>query len=275
MRVVCVGDCGIDYYLPDSRTVAGGITANFARHAVREFEQDDEVHIVSCIGNDPAGTFVLAALEDCGLVLDIETLKGITPVQTIDIDEQGEKHFVHYEAGVLNEFRFSSSQRERIVNCDLLVAPVYLQIVGLFDTLMTIRTKGRRAIDFADFLQHPDFDLLLRHIEKVDIGFFGLTSADTETMEQVRELAARFDKLFVVTLGADGSVAFLGDQRLDCDAVTVDDVIDTTGAGDAYAAAFLASYLRDDDVARAMVRGADLASKIIVQMGSSLSETPA
>jgi sugar/nucleoside kinase (ribokinase family) len=52
MKVVCVGDCGVDHYLPSGEQRFGGITANFARHARKEFRADDEIHIVSCIGDD-------------------------------------------------------------------------------------------------------------------------------------------------------------------------------------------------------------------------------
>jgi sugar/nucleoside kinase (ribokinase family) len=145
---------------------------------------------------------------------------------------------------------------------------VYLQIVGLFDELMSIQTSGLTSIDFADFLQHPDFELLERHMRNIDIGFFGLSIDDTETISRIEELARQHDKLFVVTLGADGSRAFHGSTRFDCPAVTVTEVIDTTGAGDAFAAGFLSQYFYGQDVFESLESGANLGAAVVQRHGA-------
>ncbi len=110
--------------------------------------------------------------------------------------------------------------------------------------------------------------MLRRHIERIDIGFFGLTTDDPGAIDEIGRLAARHGKLFVVTLGAAGSLAFSGNDRFECAAIAVPTVVDTTGAGDAYAAAFLADYCHGQAIPTAMRRGAALAAKIIGQVGS-------
>jgi fructoselysine 6-kinase len=150
----------------------------------------------------------------------------------------------------------------------LLVAPVYLQIVGLFDELMSIKTSGLTSIDFADFLQHPNFELLEKHIDSIDIGFFGLTTDDVAAIERIEELAKQHAKLFIVTLGANGSRAYHGDEQFECPAVPVDKVVNTTGAGDAFAAGCLSRYCLGRDVDESLKSGARLASIIIQQAGS-------
>jgi sugar/nucleoside kinase (ribokinase family) len=272
MDIVCVGDCGIDHYLPSGDRYFGGITANFARHAQHEFPAGDAIRIVSCVGDDEGADLVLSSLADSAIDCHVSRLTGQTPVQYIETKPDGEKNFVRYDEGVLRDFKFTDEQRRVIASCDLLVAPVFLQIVGLFDELMSINTEGLVAIDFADFLQHPDFDFLNRHIDEIDIGFFGLTSNDQDTIEQVRLLAEKHSKLFVVTLGADGSRAFHGAASFACDAIPVSEVIDTTGAGDAFAAGFLSRYCHDNNIPRAMQRGAVLAAQIVGQVGSHYIE---
>jgi fructoselysine 6-kinase len=268
MDVVCVGDCGVDVYRPSGETLVGGITANVARHARSEFQAGDTIRIVSSVGDDDAARLVLDELSDTGIDCHIPSLPGKTPVQRIEIDPDGEKNFVGYEAGVLADLRFSDEQSRLIAAADLVIAPVYLQIVGLFDTLMSIPMRGRVAIDFADFLEHPDFDLLRKHIDRVDIGFFGLTPDDTYAVAEIARLATRHNKLFIVTLGAGGSLGFSGSEKIECAAVPVSNVVDTTGAGDAYAAAFLAAFCHGADIASAMRKGAELAATVIARMGS-------
>lgn len=268
MNIVCAGDCGIDRYLPSGEERVGGITANVARHAKREFPDDDEIRIVSCVGDDDAADLVLSSLAASGITCHISRLPGNTPVQYIEVEPNGERNFVRYDEGVLRNFSFGRRVREVIASSDVLVAPVYLQIIDLFDELMSIETSGLTAIDFADFLQHPDFGLLERYIERIDIGFFGLSSGDTSVIARIGKLAGKYNKLFVVTLGADGSFAFQGDMRIDCAAVPVGRVVDTTGAGDAFAAGFLSRYCHGIGVEESMRHGAMLAARIVSELGS-------
>ena len=268
MNVVCVGDCGIDHYLPSGERRCGGITANVARHARIQFPSDDEIHLVSCVGDDEASELVMTALAATNIHCHIRKLRGATPVQFIEIETSGEKDFVRYDEGVLRDFAFGSDERKTIAECDLLVAPVYLQIVDLFNDLMGIETTGRTVIDFADFLQRPDFALLERHLHNIDIGFFGLSVANEDTIAHVRKLAEANNKLFIVTLGAHGSRAFMGSEYFECPAQSIDKVIDTTGAGDAYAAAFLARYCHGATVMDSMRHGAAVAADVVGNLGS-------
>jgi len=268
VKVVCVGDCGIDHYLPSDVRRVGGITANVARHASKQFPIDDEIHIVSCVGDDDGADLVLSALAATEIDCHIVRLPGATPLQTIEVEENGERKFVRYDEGVLRDFSFGPDEWEKIAESDLLIAPVYLQIVDLFDDLMSIETAGLTAVDFADFLQHPDFELLEEHLKHIDIGFFGLSIDDQETISQVHELAATHNKLFIVTLGADGSRAFAGRECFDCPAVALNKIVDTTGAGDAYAAAFLSRYCHGANIVESMHHGAVVAADVVGNLGS-------
>lgn len=268
MDIVCVGDCGVDHYLPSGEMFFGGITANFARNARHAFPDEDTVRIISAVGDDDGAELVLSSLADSGIDCHISRLRGATPAQYIEVQSNGEKKFVRYEEGVLKDFHFSAADRQIISRSDLLVAPVYLQIVGLFDALMAIPVQGRTAIDFADFLAYPDFELLERYIEQIDIGFFGLSSDDDATIARIADLAGQYDKLFVVTLGAAGSRAYSGDTRVNCAAEPVEEVVDTTGAGDAFAAGFLSRYCHGYDALQSLAAGAALAAQIIQRLGA-------
>lgn len=268
MNIVCVGDCGIDHYLPTGEERLGGITANVARHARNEFPDSDEIRIVSCVGDDDGADLVLSSLAASNIDCHIERLPGATPVQLIEVEKSGEKNFIRYDEGVLRDFSFGGEARQIIGASDLLIAPVYLQIVDLFDDLMNIETTGLTVIDFADFLQHPDFELLERHLGNIDIGFFGLSVNDVSTIRHIGELAAEHNKLFIVTLGPDGSRAYSGDEQIDCPAVPLECVVDTTGAGDAYAAAFLSRYCHGGSIVDSMGHGAVVAADVIGQLGS-------
>jgi len=271
VNIVCVGDCGVDHYLPSGDKLCGGISANFARHARHEFGEEDHVHLISVVGDDEDAQIVLSSFAGTGIDCHIAQTHGATPVQFIEIQADGERKFIRYEEGVLRAFRLDAEDRRLIADSDLLVAPVYLQIVGLFDDLMSVPARGLISIDFADFLQYPDFSLLERYLDDVDIAFFGLSSDDQDMTDALRKLAADAGKLFVVTLGAAGSIAFEGERQFECAAVRVGNVVDTTGAGDAFAAGFLSRYCRNRDLPESMAAGAQLAARVVQVHGAGIT----
>ncbi|MGO9559662.1 MAG: adenosine kinase, partial [Acidimicrobiales bacterium] len=74
--------------------------------------------------------------------------------------------------------------------------------------------------------------------------------------------------LAIVTLGAGGSVAVSTGGRIECVAHPVDSVVDTTGAGDLFAAGVLYGITRGDGLARALRVGSLAASEIIGHLGA-------
>lgn len=268
MKLVCVGDCGIDRYEPEGHCRPGGITLNFALHA-RRCLPDDGICIVTAVGTDPAGSVVRAAIDDTGTAVEVATLQGQTPVQHIALGADGERQFVGYVAGVLERFRPTSAQRALIEVADWVVAPHFVQIAALFDALLALPRRGRMAVDFADFSDNPDFGLLQTVLPQIDVAFFGLDAHDTDTVAAIGRLAATHDKLLVVTLAAAGSRAYDGARVYRCDAVPVETIVDTTGAGDAFAAGFLSRYCHGAAVPDCLDAGARNASRVIRHLGGT------
>lgn len=268
MKIVCVGDCGVDHYLPGNEQYFGGISANFARRARHAFQDDDSITVISAIGDDANAGIVHRETGHSAIDWRVSSLTGATPVQYIELGDNGERRFVRYEEGVLRKFRLGDADKALVAASDLLVAPVYVQITDLFDDLMSVTTAGTTSIDFADFLQHPDFSLVGKYLDRIEVGFFGLTARETGMIEEIARLAAHHRKLLVVTLGADGSLAFDGPTEIRSNAVPVDKVVDTTGAGDAFAAGFLGKYCHGQTIAASLHGGATLAAEFIKVKGS-------
>lgn len=268
MKIVCVGDCGIDHYLQNNEKLVGGISANFARHARKYFRPDDDVHLLSAVGNDDHAELVTRALAKTDVICHIERLEGETPVQYIELRESGERDFVRYAEGVLSDFRLGDEARLLVANSDLLVVPVYLQIADMFDDLISIPTRGLTSVDFADFAEHPDFGLIDRCRGNIDIGFFGISAENDTLISALQEYAGDNDKLFVVTLGPAGSIAFHKGDRYECAAIAVQRVVDTTGAGDSFAAGFLSCFCHGNDINESLRTGARHAAAVIQSQGA-------
>jgi fructoselysine 6-kinase len=269
MNVVCLGDCGIDDYVTTGDRLPGGITLNFALQARRAFRDDDAIKVVSALGTDQAANVVRGALEAGGVDFDITTLDGDTPVQRIALGPDGERHFAGWDAGVLEKFRPSAMQRRTIADADWLVMPHFVQVRALFDAVLQLPRSGALAVDFADFREHRDFALLERSLEQVDVVFFGLDAGDSELLGPIERLARERDRLLVVTLGSAGSVAYDGRRAHRQAAIPVPAVVDTTGAGDAFAAGFLSRHCHHAAVPDSLEAGARCAATVIQQLGGN------
>ena len=75
-------------------------------------------------------------------------------------------------------------------------------------------------------------------------------------------------KTLVVTRGADGSAAMEGGQRFEASAAPVKRVVDTTGAGDLFAAGFVVARCRGRPVEDCLRAGSQAAAEIISHFGA-------
>ena len=269
MNIVCAGDCGVDRYLNRRLDRAGGITLNFAVNAKRLFPSTDRVFVITAVGRDPEADVVLGAIQQFALESVVIRGDGATPVQYIEEQESGERRFVGYVEGVLAGYRVGGRERGVIGDSDVLIAPVYTQVVGFFESVLDAPSRGLRTVDFSDLADFgSSTELVRRYAPRFHIGFFGLGPEDEHLIGQLEALAQETGKLFIVTLGAAGSLALGGPARLACPAVPVERVVDTTGAGDTFAAAFLSEYCYSRDVARSLEKGNREAARSIQRVGA-------
>lgn len=101
--------------------------------------------------------------------------------------------------------------------------------------------------------------------------YAALIGAKRETIQFDTDRAKEIgmsDKILILTDGANGSYGYFNGEVLkepDAGAAPVD----TTGAGDAYAAGFIASYQESQDVKMAMKAGTNYAGKILARIGAN------
>jgi sugar/nucleoside kinase (ribokinase family) len=91
-------------------------------------------------------------------------------------------------------------------------------------------------------------------------GRTDLESALAELAEQVPTL--------VITRGAEGAIAIEGAERISIPAAPVSEVVDTTGAGDLFAAGFLTARCKGASLERCLWTGAIAAGEVIQQYGA-------
>jgi sugar/nucleoside kinase (ribokinase family) len=90
---------------------------------------------------------------------------------------------------------------------------------------------------------------------------------ETEDFDHAAAHLGRIVEIAAVTRGEKGSVIFRGDERVEVAAFPVDKVVDTTGAGDQYAAGVLLGLARGLSLAEAGALGSLAASEVIGHWG--------
>lgn len=95
---------------------------------------------------------------------------------------------------------------------------------------------------------------------------------EVDTFEDVLPAIADSDNLFVMTRSEKGSVIVQRDTKIIQPAFAVEHVIDTTGAGDAYTAAFLFGMSSGKSLGECARLGSHVAANVIQQVGARIED---
>jgi sugar/nucleoside kinase (ribokinase family) len=120
---------------------------------------------------------------------------------------------------------------------------------------------ARHGNDFRALIDAGEIDILFANEDEI-VALTGL--GDFEAA--VRAVAPKVP-LLVVTRGEKGAIAVRGAERAYVPAEPVDKVVDTTGAGDLFAAGFLAGETQGRSLHDSLVMGAVCAAEIISHYG--------
>ncbi len=143
--------------------------------------------------------------------------------------------------------------------------------------ISTAKAKGLKiAIDLASYnVVEESRDFLLEIINNdVDIVFanekeaFALTKMEPE--DALHYIAERCE-IAVVKVGAKGAFIQRGKETVTIPPIKAD-VVDTTGAGDMWAAGFLAGFVKGESLQKCGMMGAIVAKNIIEVIGAKMDE---
>jgi sugar/nucleoside kinase (ribokinase family) len=117
----------------------------------------------------------------------------------------------------------------------------------------------------------------LRWTEGADLVFPNLDEgtllAGSREEDRILEALGRRYRGVVLKLGAGGALHRGSDGATECAPAPPTGAVDTTGAGDALCAAFLASWLSGEPPATALCRGVGLASRVVTRAGARPGES--
>ncbi|MBN1799529.1 MAG: hypothetical protein JW822_13220 [Spirochaetales bacterium] len=261
MKIIALSVFTVDYYPAHKLKRVGGNSANFAIECVK---QGHEVSVLGAVGTDDKGSFIIEHLKQAGInTSHLYTLPGISATNKLLHDENGDRYSPAgaWQGGVYENFRLSAEDWAYVNSFDLLAT------TGFDPNFPRLLDHVTPSVKLAvDFLHTGDFNLLKKYIPRINIAFF---SGGKDLLKPAQRLAEEFNILIVITSGAEGSNAFLGKQSEYQPAPVVERVVDTTGCGDVFQAAFSLSWFKHGDIKQALQAGSEAASRIIGSFGGS------
>ncbi|NNE80740.1 MAG: sugar kinase [Silicimonas sp.] len=233
---------------------------------------------VGAVGSDEKADFVMNRMQQFGIdCRNMARLDGVETSATIlNVRPNGERPALHCR-GASDHFEVTDDMLADVLDCrffhlggtgllakidgepsaELLKAAQEAGCVTTWDLV----GAGPDTWQFVEPLL-PHIDYFIPSIEEAEI-LSGVKGVEAN----IQFFQARGVKCSVLTLGADGSMVAVGDERIHVSAYDID-VVDTTGCGDAYTAGFIAGLADDRPLEECAHLGTTSASLVASGLGS-------
>ncbi len=277
-RIIVLGDLNLDIsvcvpeklvpggeFRTEILSSLGGAAANFACTAAR---LGAEVAFIGCAGTDPVGDSLVAELKQ--IKIETHVKRVAFPTGTIIALTDGAERTMLCARGANDKLDAA------FIKPSWFDGASHLHLSGYALLSSVQAAAARRALEIAKnagvsiSLTAPPPNLIrdfgiedfISAIASVDWLFLnreeGKTITGAEKIEDIVTVLSRKFTAGALTLGKDGSLAWDGDSR-DRRMTTPLANVDSTGAGDAFAAGFVVDYLKHRDLTSANRRALDAA----------------
>lgn len=297
-NIAVIGECMIELSQKGDELNRGfgGDTLNTAVYLTRQVPQSAlQVHYVTALGTDRFSDEMLQAWRQEHIKTElVSRLDNKLPgLYIIETDEHGERNFYYWRNDAAARYWLACPPAEKIISQLAQFDYLYLSGISLAilnpasrDTLFTLlrqcRNNGGKVI--FDNNYRPRLWQSQQETQRVyrdmlsctDMAFLTLDDEDLLWgQQQVEEVVSRTRGLgveeIVIKRGADSCLVFNANGNpLDVPAVPLpkEKVIDTTAAGDAFGAGYLAVRLNGGSAEQAAQRGHLTASTVIQYRGA-------
>lgn len=238
-----------------------------------------KVRLIGLIGEDFIGETVLQLLTRSGVITDrIFSETSTTAVTVVLVSLDGERTFIYYPGAnfYLSHLNVDSEifLKTKIVHfADTFLLP---ELDGTGTNLLLSKAKKNgivTSIDTSWDIKNRWLGLLGNNLPLVDFFFCNLTEAQAMTGHENEEDASKAlleygPNMVIIKMGEKGSFIQTNDFSLRIPAYNVE-VVDTTGAGDCYVAAFLFGHLQGWDYEKTALFATVTASMCVKFIGAT------
>lgn len=239
--------------------------------------------VLGKIGHNPFKSLILSDLNERNVSTELCQFEdNYMNISAILLNDAGERSIIHYSP--LHEHILKTKKDLKQILETRIIYLGNLPDVALTERDQLLHFVHKNNIETIANLgvkdcRRPKQDLIhfLRNIDILIVNgheFADLVKAQYQDIHFKDKIVEWYipqlkEKLVIITEGEKGSFAYIQNQTFHQKAIEVKKIIDTTGAGDAYTAAFIAEYFKTKDIEKAMERGAKYAAKILSKIGAN------
>jgi fructokinase len=272
--VYIFGEVLFDHF-PDGNRVLGGAPFNVAWH-LQAFGQSPR--LVSRIGRDPEGTQVREAMEAWGLATDDLQTDPQRPTGRVAVSfNDGEPAY-----DIVADCAYDNIEPIAVASCRLLYhGSLATRAAGSAGALRQLRASGPQTV-FVDVNLRPPWwqagavqELLQgAHWVKLNSDELALLAGEATSADPAGDFLRRYAlRGLLVTRGARGAELLLANgERIQVAPAANNEVVDTVGAGDAFAAVMLLGLLNDWDLPVVLERAQHFAGALVGRRGATVDD---
>ena len=264
-------------HIQNPSIISGGSAANTA---VGYKSLGGKCCFIGQIGNDKFGELFSKDLNNSGVLFQDKDLQLLekTSKSIVLVTPDAERSMNTF-LGASNKFNIKSFDEQFIINSSIIYIEGYLfdhpeAKEAIYYCCNLAKSNDKKiALSLSDLfcVDRHRIDFLKLIDEYVDIIFANEEEIKSlyksELKESVNNIKSNVD-LGAITLGSKGSVVFQNNLEYLVDSISVTELVDTTGAGDLFAAGFLFGFINKYSIEKCGHLGNKAASEIIKHIGA-------
>lgn len=252
--VLGLGDNTIDIYVDRGVQYPGGNALNFAVYAKM---LGASAHYMGCIGDDDYGTQIENALKAEGVAAPRLRRTAAQTSWSRVRHTDGDRWFDGSHLYSADEYELSLSDDAYFDFFDLIHTSVNSMLDDRIEDIVSV--SRRLSYDFSDKFTDSSLNRIAPHLDFAVLSQAGGDFADAVALaNKVSDLGA---KEVLVTRGSEGALCLSGEDLLQ-QGIIPTKAIDTLGAGDSFAAAYIVNRLKEVEPKQALLLAAQFASEI-------------
>ena len=267
MKIACFSVAAMDFFPRLNQYFAGG---NALNQAINLVELGYDTAFFGAVGTDASGDRIIKLFKESGVdCTHCIQMEGETASNQIVNDANGERFAIEgaWNNGVFGTYRLQKADWDALQTYDAWSTnssdPHFQTTLELQKQYNGVASHRKLCVDF---MHLPDAAIMETSLQFVDIAYAG----GTPDMQPTFEVFAKSHPTqpIVLTLGAEGSIAYYQNQVFKQPALSIEKVVDTTGCGDAFQAAFTGSFLKNGNIEQALLAGAQQGQKTAQHAGA-------
>jgi sugar/nucleoside kinase (ribokinase family) len=293
-RFLCVGDAALDVIVKMQTEIhigsdtashismhGGGAAANTATWLA---DLGHDVYFSCRLGDDAAGRAIAAEFDEWGIEYRKEFLANektgvvVVLVNSVGertmfpdsgansgIDERSLPPLLDFDAAFLSGYSlFNPLSTSGVLRIISTIKSANIPLIFDPASVGTMTAFGRARV--LEML--PLMDIVIMNDDEARF------IAATDDVKSALAFLSSLSPLVVIKTGSSGAIAQLGGGTLIKSTAEAIEAIDTTGAGDAFAAGFMPEWLRSHDLLESMTAGNEVARRCVAIIGARPSVNP-